>query len=97
MRLGGHHLGDRQEAVALQPDVDEGRVHARQHVLHPALVDVAHQRLPVRTLQVHLRRPAVLEHGDPRLQMIARDDELFHGILDSQSTHDAGPDGLERA
>src|SRR5699024_5412315 len=53
-----------EHAVAAPTDVDEGRLHARQHVLHPAEVDVAdHRRGRVRGHEV-LDQDLVLEHTD---------------------------------
>ena len=34
-------IGDVQERVALQADVDKGRLHARQHARNPAFMDAA--------------------------------------------------------
>ena len=55
-----------QDRVLRRADVDEGRFHARQHVLHPAPVDVADDLVGVVLRpgdEVLDERPA-LEHGD---------------------------------
>jgi hypothetical protein len=52
-----------QEGRALQPDVDEGRLHARQHARHLAQVDIAHQAALQRALHVQLLHRTVLHHG----------------------------------
>ena len=61
--LRRHHVGHVQERGALQPDLDEGRLHARQHTLHPALVDVADQPVARGALDVDLLRGPVLDEG----------------------------------
>jgi hypothetical protein len=43
-----------QEGGALQADVDEGGLHARQHARHLAQIDVAHQAALQRALDVQL-------------------------------------------
>src|SRR5690606_5435397 len=55
-----------QHRVAALADVDEGRLHARQHVLHAAEVDVADHRGLRRARDVVLGEHAVLEHRDLR-------------------------------
>src|SRR5690606_34576533 len=50
--------------VAPFADVDDGRLHRRQHVLHPTQVDVADIRLVVGTVHVVLDEHGVFEHGD---------------------------------
>jgi hypothetical protein len=49
-----HDLVDVQEAVLVQADVDEGGLEAGQHVVDPALVDVADDRAVAATLEVEL-------------------------------------------
>ncbi len=53
-----------QDRVATLADVDEGRLHRGQHVLHLAEVDVAHKGLVTRLVHVVLDQDPVLEHGD---------------------------------
>ena len=36
-----YDVGDIEKAVTLETEVDKGRLHARQHLRHPSLVDVA--------------------------------------------------------
>ena len=38
----GDDVGDVEEAVAFEPQVNKRRLHAGQHFGYPALVDVAH-------------------------------------------------------
>jgi hypothetical protein len=59
------HIGHMQEGGALQPDVDEGRLHARQHARHLAQVDIAHQAALERAFDVQLLHRAVFDHRDP--------------------------------
>jgi hypothetical protein len=54
-----------QKGVALQPDVHERRVHARQHILHQAFVDVADDALA--PLEAQLHQLPILQDGDSRL------------------------------
>ena len=62
----GDDLVDVEERVLLEADVDEGRLHARQHVPHAGEVHVADDRA-LGALEVELDQPAVLEHADTRL------------------------------
>ena len=48
---------------ALQADVDEGGLHARQHARDLAQVDVAHQAALRRAFDVQLLHGAMLDHG----------------------------------
>ena len=60
------HVAPVQDGVLGDPDVDEGRLHAGQHVLDPAPVDVAVDLVRVvgRPGHVVLDQRAALEHGD---------------------------------
>ena len=58
---------DVQERRALQPDVDEGRLHARQHARNASEEDVADQPAQRAALDVQFLHDAGREHGDPRL------------------------------
>src|SRR5262249_18454919 len=53
-----------QDRVATPADVDEGGLHAGQHVLHPAEVDVAGHRAGTGPGDVVLNQHAVLEYRD---------------------------------
>ena len=53
-----------QERVALEPNVDERRLHAGQHVLHLSVVNVADEPLRALLLDVQFDGRAVLHHGD---------------------------------
>jgi hypothetical protein len=53
-----------EHTVAAAADVDEGRLHRGQHVLHDAEVDVADQRRRGGRGDEVLHHHAVLEHGD---------------------------------
>src|SRR6185437_4103925 len=52
---------------ALQPDLDERRLHARQHARYAPLVEVAHQAAAAGALDVDLLHHAVLEQRGARL------------------------------
>src|SRR5581483_11444785 len=76
LELGTDDLVDVEEAVLLEPDLDERGLHPRQHVVDHAEVDVAGDRPPLRPLEVDLRDLVVLEHGDALLARVDRDEEL---------------------
>ena len=52
-----------QERGAVQPDLDERRLHARHDPLHLALVDVADDAAAPAALDVQFLQHAVLDHG----------------------------------
>ena len=54
-------VADVEEGGLVQPDVHEGRLHAREHPDHAALVDVADDALVLLTLEIELRDVAVLD------------------------------------
>ena len=60
LAVGGDDLVDVQEAVALQPDVDEGSLHPGQHVVDDALVDVADDGAGSASLDVELANPPLV-------------------------------------
>ena len=76
LELGADDLVDVEEAVLLEPDLDERRLHPRQDVVDDALVDVARDRAPSRALEVDLGHDAVLEHGDRLLRDVDGDQKL---------------------
>src|SRR5262245_1015860 len=47
-----HEIGNVEERVALQPDIDEGRLHAGQHARHPPFVNGSRERVFVLALEV---------------------------------------------
>ena len=76
----GGDVADVEEGVALEADVDEGGLHAREHPRHPPLVDVAHEPPMAVPLDEDLRQAVVLQDGDPGLVRIALDEHLeAHG------------------
>jgi hypothetical protein len=66
-----HDVVGVQERGPVEPDVDEGGLHAGKHARHLALVDVADQATPVRALEEHFLQHAVL---DQRSAALARRD-----------------------
>ena len=76
LELGPDDLVDVEEAVLLEPDLDERGLHARQDVVDDAEVDVAGDRAALGTLEVHLGDPVVLEHGDALLAGVDGDEKL---------------------
>ena len=80
LELGDDDLVDVQEAVLLEADVDERRLHPGQDVVDDALVDVAGDRAASRPLEVDLDDLPVLEHRDALLADVDRDEHLLaHG------------------
>jgi hypothetical protein len=67
-----------QEGGALQADVDEGRLHARQHARHLAQVDVADQPALERALDVQLLHRAVLDQRHAGLLRRPVDQDVLH-------------------
>ena len=58
------HIGHMQERRALQTDVDEGRLHARQHARNLPQIHIAHQAALERAFEVQLLHGAMLHHGN---------------------------------
>jgi hypothetical protein len=54
-------VGNVQESGARQADLQEGRLHARQHARHEALVEVADQPAPAGALDEHLLQRTVVQ------------------------------------
>ncbi len=69
-------LIDVEEAVLLEADLDERRLHPRQDVVDRAEVDVAGDRPSLRALEVDLGDAAVLEDGDTLLADVDGDEQL---------------------
>jgi len=70
-------LGDVQERIALQPDVNEGGLHAGEDFRDPALVDVANDAALPLALDEDLDDLIVLEDRDPRFEVAGGDDHLL--------------------
>ena len=72
-------VGDVQERRALEADLDERALHARQHARDAAEVDVADQAARARALDVQLLHDALLEHRDARfLRRYVDEDFMRH-------------------
>jgi hypothetical protein len=67
-----------QEGRAVEPDVDEGRLHAGQHARDLAEVDVADQPALERALHVQLLDGAMLDQGDAGLLGGPVDQDVLH-------------------
>ncbi len=65
VQLGQDDLGDVEEPVLGEPDVDEGRLHAGQDGVDPSLVDVADDRAAASPFDVRLRELAAFDDRDP--------------------------------
>ena len=79
LELRHDDLVDVEEPVLLEADLDERSFHARKHVVDDAEVDVPGDRASFGPLQVDLGDPVVLDHGDPLLADVDRDQELTLG------------------
>ena len=76
LELRADDLVDVEEAVLLEPDLDERGLHAREHVVDDAEVDVPGDRPPLRPLEVDLGDAVVLEDRDALLADVDRDHQL---------------------
>ena len=76
LELGADDLVDVEEAVLLEADLDERGLHAGQHVVDDAEVDVAGDRPALRPLEVHLGDLVVLQHGDALLARVDGHEQL---------------------
>ena len=74
--LRADDLVDVEEAVLLQADLDERRLHPGQDVVDDALVDVAGDRTAARALEVDLGDPVVLKDGDALLAHVHGDEQF---------------------
>ena len=85
-------VGHVQEGRALQPDVDKGRLHARQHARHLAQIHVADQAALERALDMQLLHRAVLDDGHARFLRRPVDEDVLagHGGLDRQRKLELG-------
>ncbi len=76
-------VGHVQEGRARQPDLDERRLHARQHAAHAPEVDVAHQAAARVALDVQLLHRALLGDRHPRLlRGDVNEDLLVHLVVE---------------
>ena len=71
-------VGDIEEGVLLEAEVDEGRLHAGKDARDAPLVDVPDDAALAAALDLHLGHAPVLEDGHPRLAVPGRDEKLFH-------------------
>src|SRR4029079_16350022 len=84
--LGGIvDLAGVQHTVGTAADVDEGRLHARKHVLHAAQVDVAHHGTGTGAGDVVLDQHVFFEHGDLVALASLGDD---HDLVGDAGRHD---------
>jgi hypothetical protein len=79
-------VGHVQEGGALQADVDEGRLHARQHPHHLARIDIAGQAAGERALDVQFLHGALHHQRDARFLRGDIDQDVF--------SHGRGPRGI---
>ena len=93
--VAGLDVGDVEEAVAADGEVDEGGLDGRLDVDDPALVDVAGVALQAGPLDVELLEDAVLDDGDAALLGLEHVDQhlflLAHASLNLRAS--AGPAG----
>ena len=94
LELRADDLVDVEEAVLLEADLDERGLHARQHVVDDAEVDVPGDRAALGPLEVDLGDLVVLEHGDALLARVDRDDELALRLRQRRALRRRAPAGL---
>ena len=75
--VGRLDIGDVEESVAADAEIDEGGLDARLDVDDLALVDVADVALVAGALDVQLFEDAILENGDPAFLGLQHVDEHF--------------------
>ncbi len=86
-----------EHRVAAPADVDERGLHAGQHVLHAAEVDVADERRVLAARDVVLDEDVVLEHGDLDAVVLgAHDHDAVDGLAAGQELG-LGDDGAAAA
>ena len=80
----GDDVADVEKAVALEAEVNEGRLHAGQHFGYPALVHVAHHAARALALDEDLGNLIVLEDRDPCFVGARGDDHLLAHARNSE-------------
>jgi hypothetical protein len=70
-------IGDVQERIALQAQVDEGRLHAWQHARHASLVNTTRERILVGPLEVNLHQLIVFDQRHLGLMPVGGNDQFF--------------------
>ncbi len=80
------HVGDVKKGGLLQADIDEGRLHPRQHADDPPLVNVAHDSAISTALDVELGDVAALQQRHPGFVGGRVDDQLLG--------HDISPESM---
>ena len=90
-KLRADDLVDVEEAVLLEADLDERRLHAGEDVVDDAEVDVAGDRPALRPLEVDLGDLVVLEHGDALLARIDGDEQLALGLRERRPLRRRAP------
>ncbi len=70
-------FGDVEKPVTLEPDLDEGGLHAGQNLRDPALVDIADDAALPLPFDEDFRDQVVFENGHHRFVAIRGDDHLF--------------------
>ena len=76
LELGHDDLVDVEKPVLLETDLDESGLHAREHVVDDTEIDVPGDRAPLGSLEIDLGDPVVLDHRDPLLSDVDRDEQL---------------------
>ena len=90
---GRYDVGDVEEAVALETEVNERRLHAGQHFRHPALVEIADDAALMLAFDEDLGNLIVLEDRDPCFVGARGDDHLLGHARSSKRTVARAPDG----
>ena len=79
-----------QERIALQAQIDEGRLHARQHARHAALVDTPGERIFIGPLEVNLHQLIVFQERHSGFVPIGRNHQFLAHPQPPSRGFDAG-------
>ncbi len=92
-----HKVGNVEEGIALQANVNEGRLHARQHAGYAAFVDGPCQRVFIFAFEVDFGEKIVFHQAHLGFVGRGRDKQLLiHGHSGPALTHSRKPGGLHR-
>src|SRR5579885_705212 len=83
-------IGNVEERVALQTQIDEGRLHARKDARYTAFVNAARQRIFIGSLKIDLDQLIVFEDGYFRLMAIRSNHQFLTHLSPPRRRNTAG-------
>ncbi len=91
-------IADMQERRPIQADIDECRLHARQHPADTAEIDVANQAALAVALNMQLLHLAEIDHSNPGLLRRDVDEDFFghKGSVKGIQSKDLKTHGLQQ-